>query len=244
MAGGLGVLQLRHEGVDGGVGAGITPASVALIDERAEISQDGVGMPLRPLILQLLLALAHGLVDRGGGLVADLLHLVEESHVASFAVDPGGAYPSPPDSFPEPTVGHRRRHGYRRGIEPTNEPPEYLSPAWFVAADDLLRGDDGLRDRSRGVHLVLQQTVTDDDGSTTWHVVFADGEVSLQTGPAERADVAFTCDRATAEAVRNGHEDAATAFLSGRLRMEGTVTALLGHSSLFGELDDVLAPLR
>lgn len=125
-----------------------------------------------------------------------------------------------------------------------NDPPEYLSPAWFAAADRLLRGDAGLRDRSRGVHLVLQQTVTEGDGSTTWHVVFADGEVSMHAGPAERAEVAFTCDRATAEAVRNGDEDAATAFLSGRLRMEGTVTALLEHASLFSELDDVLAPLR
>jgi len=94
------------------------------------------------------------------------------------------------------------------------------------------------------VHLVLQQTVTDGDGSTTWHVVFADGEVRLHAGPAAQADVAFICDRATAEAVRDGHENAANAFLSGRLRMEGTVTALLEHTTLIGELDDVLAPLR
>lgn len=125
-----------------------------------------------------------------------------------------------------------------------NDPPEYLSPTWFAAADRLLRGDAELRDRSRGVHLVLQQTVTDDDGSTTWHVEFADGEVSLRTGPAERADVAFTCDRTTAEAVHTGEEDAAAAFLSGRLRMDGAVMALLEHASLFSDLDDVLAPLR
>jgi len=125
-----------------------------------------------------------------------------------------------------------------------NDAPDYLSPAWFAAADELLRNDAGLRERTRGVHLVLQQTVTDDDGSTTWHVVLSDGAVSLHMGPAEQAEVAFTCDRATAEAVRNGSEDAATAFLSGRLRMEGTVAALLEHASLFSDLDDVLAPLR
>jgi len=86
--------------------------------------------------------------------------------------------------------------------------------------------------------------VTDEDASTTWHFVIADGEVSLHTGPASPADVAFTCDRATAEAVRDGRENAAVAFLSGRLRMEGEVMALLENASLFAGLDDVLAPLR
>lgn len=125
-----------------------------------------------------------------------------------------------------------------------DDAPDYLSPTWFAAADRLLRDDAGLRNRSRGVHLVLQQTVTDETGSTTWHVVFADGEVSMHLGAAERAEVAFTCDRVTADAVRNGEEDAATAFLSGRLRMEGAVAALLEHATLFSDLDDVLGPLR
>lgn len=123
--------------------------------------------------------------------------------------------------------------------------PEYLSPEWFDAADELLRADAGLRERSRGVRVVLQQTVIgDDDRSTTWHVVLDDGQVSLHAGPSERPDVAFTCDRETAESVRRGERSAPNAFISGRLRMEGSAAALLEYASVFSDLDDVLAPLR
>ena len=123
--------------------------------------------------------------------------------------------------------------------------PEYLSPEWFAAADALLRADAGLRERSRGVHLVLQQSVLDDGEVLVWHLTFDDGSVSLTPGPAETApDVAFECDRATADAVRDGTESAQSAFIQGRLRIEGSAGALLHHTGLFDELDDVLRPLR
>ena len=122
--------------------------------------------------------------------------------------------------------------------------PDYLSAEWFTAAAALVRDDPTLRERSQGVRLVLQQTVEDEAGATTWHLVLDDGTVSLRTGPAEAPDIAFRCDRATAEAVRAGEESAQTAFIQGRLRIEGPVNALLEHARVFADLDDVLAPLR
>ena len=122
--------------------------------------------------------------------------------------------------------------------------PAYLSPEWFDAADRLVREDPTLRERSRGVHVTVQQTVTDGDASTTWHLVLDDGAVSLRVGAADAPDVWFTCDRATADAVREGRESAPTAFISGRLRLGGSTTALLEHASVFTALDDVLGPLR
>lgn len=122
--------------------------------------------------------------------------------------------------------------------------PAPLSPEWFEAADRLVRADPTLRERSVGVHLVLQQTVVDGDDRTSWHVVLDDGEVSLRSGAAESPDIAFTCDRETADAVREGTISAPTAFISGRLRIAGSAAALLEHASLFADLDDVLGPLR
>lgn len=122
--------------------------------------------------------------------------------------------------------------------------PDYLSDEWFTAADDLLRADADLRERSRGVRLVLQQTVTDGSHEITWHIVLDDGSVSLQVGVHPSPDVAFRCDRATADAVRAGTESAQGAFIQGRLRIDGTAGALLEHAELFAGLDDVLAPLR
>lgn len=122
--------------------------------------------------------------------------------------------------------------------------PDYLSPAWFDAAATLVGEDATLRERSRGIHVTLQQTVTDGDDAVAWHVVLDDGAVTLRVGAVESPDIAFSCDRATAEAVREGRESASTAFISGRLRIDGSADALLEHASVFADLDDVLAPLR
>lgn len=122
--------------------------------------------------------------------------------------------------------------------------PAPLTPDWFAAADELLRADAGLRDRSRGVLLVLQQTVVDDADEIIWHIVLDDGSVSLRMGAHPVPDVAFRCDRATADAVRAGTESAQSAFIQGRLRIAGSAAALLEHADLFTDLDDVLAPLR
>jgi putative sterol carrier protein len=122
--------------------------------------------------------------------------------------------------------------------------PEYLSPAWFDAADAAVRADAGLADAGRGIHLVLQQTVDDPDPGTTWHIRIDDGAVSLVVGAADDATVTFHCDRATALDVHQGRTSAQAAFMAGNLRVGGDVGALLAHQELLAGLTDVLAPLR
>ncbi len=122
--------------------------------------------------------------------------------------------------------------------------PEYLSPAWFDAADAALRADAGLAAAGRGIHLVLQQTVDDPAPGTTWHIRIDDGAVSLVVGAAADATVTFHCDRSTALDVHQGRTSAQAAFMAGNLRVGGDVGALLAHQELLAGLTDVLAPLR
>ena len=122
--------------------------------------------------------------------------------------------------------------------------PEYLSPAWFEAADAALRADAGLAAAGRGIHLVLQQTVDDPAPGTTWHIRVDDGAVSLLVGAADDATVTFHCDRSTALDVHRGRTSAQAAFMAGHLRVGGDVGALLAHQELLAGLTDVLAPLR
>jgi hypothetical protein len=121
---------------------------------------------------------------------------------------------------------------------------DYLSPAWFEAADDALVADPRLTEASRGVHLVLQQTVTDPAPGLTWQIRIDDGTVRLLAAATEDATVTFRCDRATAEAVHEGRTSAQAAFMAGQLRVGGDVGALLIHQELLGGLNDVLAHLR
>jgi predicted lipid carrier protein YhbT len=121
---------------------------------------------------------------------------------------------------------------------------DYLSPAWFEAADGALSTDASLAEASRGVRLVLQQTVADPPPGVTWHIRIDDGSLRLVPAPADDATVTFRCDRATAESVHDGRTSAQAAFMAGRLRVGGDVGALLAHQELLAGLNDVLAHLR
>jgi hypothetical protein len=122
--------------------------------------------------------------------------------------------------------------------------PEYLSPAWFDAADRALRADPGLAEASHRTTLVLQQTVDDPPTSTTWHIRIAEGSVGLSPGQADDATVTFRCDRATAVEIHQGRTSAQAAFMAGALQVGGDIGALLAHQDLLTGLGDVLAPLR
>jgi hypothetical protein len=120
----------------------------------------------------------------------------------------------------------------------------FPSEAWFDEAAARLAGDDELARLSRGVHLLVQQTVTDPGGDTVWHIRIADGEVALCRGPAAQPTVTFTCDAATAEAIRLSTTSTQSVFMAGRLRVGGDVGALLRHQELLGSLAGVVGPLR
>jgi hypothetical protein len=124
----------------------------------------------------------------------------------------------------------------------------FPSDSWFEDADAVLAADDELARLSVGVHLVVQQTVTPDEGSpegaVVWHLQIDDGVVRLRRGAAEDPSVTFTCDRQTAEGIHHGSTSAQSVFMAGRLRVGGDVGALLRHQALLGSLTDVLGPLR
>ena len=120
----------------------------------------------------------------------------------------------------------------------------YLSDEWFEAAASAIASSSELRSASSGVHLTLQQSVIDGDDTLVWHVHVADGEVGLHRGATPSPTVTFSCDRATAEAIRNGEHSAQSAFMGGHLRLGGDVRLLLDNSELLSSLHDALAPLR
>ena len=120
----------------------------------------------------------------------------------------------------------------------------YLSDEWFEAAAAAIASSAELRLASDGVQLTLQQSVIDGDDTLVWHVHFTNGEVGMHRGATPSPTVTFSCDRATAEDIRNGEHSAQTAFMAGRLRLGGDVRMLLDNSALLSSLNDALAPLR
>lgn len=94
--------------------------------------------------------------------------------------------------------------------------------------------------------LVLQQVVPDgpDGHEVAYVVAAADGRLSVQRGRAEDADVTFTQDRATAEAIHRGELSAQAAFMEGRLRLGGDLRAVIDRAGILAAIDDVFASTR
>ena len=106
-------------------------------------------------------------------------------------------------------------------------------------AAKALEGDDRLAD----VSLVIEQRITDDAGTVAhYHLRLGDGAVAVIDGPADDPDVVITQDRGTADSIRAGDAHAHRAFLTGRLRIDGDVDALIEHGELLSGLAGGPAP--
>jgi putative sterol carrier protein len=130
--------------------------------------------------------------------------------------------------------------------------PEFLSDEWVDALDAAVSSDAELARRANGATLVVQYVVEGDvvEGGVvegparSYHLVIADDAVRARSGPAPDPTVVFTTDRATAAAIATGRERAQVAFMAGRLRLGGDVTALLAHRDLLAGLDAVTEAVR
>ena len=118
---------------------------------------------------------------------------------------------------------------------------ELLSDEWIAdlaAAAATATVDPELR-------LVVQQIVTDADGSAVAYAVrLGDGGASVVAGRVEDADVTFTQDRETALAIADGRLSAQAAFMAGRLRVGGDLPTVLDRARDLAALDDIFAPAR
>jgi putative sterol carrier protein len=121
----------------------------------------------------------------------------------------------------------------------------FLSAEWVAALDDAARRSEALRSATAGIHLVVQQVVTDGpDGERVYHLVLRDGDVRVVDGPADAPTVTFTQPWSVARAVARGEASAQGAFMGGELRVGGDVAALIAHQSAVAGLDDVFAAVR
>jgi hypothetical protein len=118
----------------------------------------------------------------------------------------------------------------------------FLTDEWLDELDGVARGakvDPGLR-------LRVQQVVPDGpEGREVTYVVEVDGGcVRVHRGRSADADVTFTQDLATAQAIHRGELSAQAAFMEGRLRLGGDLRAVIDRAAALAAIDDVFAGAR
>ncbi|MDW3220842.1 MAG: SCP2 sterol-binding domain-containing protein [Acidimicrobiales bacterium] len=78
------------------------------------------------------------------------------------------------------------------------------------------------------------------DDEAVWHVVIADGEVTVAAGPDPDADVSVATSREVAARLAAGDGSAQRAFLDGDLRVGGDIAALLANREALAQLGALL----
>ena len=107
----------------------------------------------------------------------------------------------------------------------------FLSDEWMDAAKTLREEYSG--GAGAGGHAVkMNQIITDvpfGDGTINAHMDTSDGELKMDTGHLETADVTVTLDYATAKAIFvDGNPQAGMqAFMAGKIKVQGDMTKLM-----------------
>jgi hypothetical protein len=111
----------------------------------------------------------------------------------------------------------------------------FLSPEW------LARMAEAMSTASvRGALSIHQRVTGGPEGDIEYTLRLAGGTVAFEPGPGP-ADVELVSDYDTAAAISQGRLSPAAAFAAGRLRVGGSVTALVADHEVFAELGTLLA---
>jgi hypothetical protein len=120
--------------------------------------------------------------------------------------------------------------------------PRYLSDEWFDAVTTALAGAPPAGTERP---LVLQQIVTGGpDGDVSYALVVDAEGVRLLRGSAERSDATITQDYTTASALQRGQLTLQQAFMAGRVKVRGNMTALMAGQTALSDLDPLPASVR
>jgi putative sterol carrier protein len=86
---------------------------------------------------------------------------------------------------------------------------------------------------AEGLEVTYQLSLTG-DGGDVWHLTVADRQCHLAPGPAKSPDVAISISAEDWADLMGGRLDPFSAFVSGRLRIDGDMALATRLQSLFG----------
>ncbi len=113
---------------------------------------------------------------------------------------------------------------------------DFATEDWIRETADRLAGVEA----DPKLSLVLEQRITDTDAS--WHVILADGAVTVIGGPHKAPTLRLSSTHAVALAIHQSELSAQRAFLDGNLRIGGEIKALTDHRTALSTIAALLGP--
>ena len=105
---------------------------------------------------------------------------------------------------------------------------QFLTQEWFDAANAALAADDAFQAAAAGTELALQFHVTEAPEGEADYTLILDGEGgAMSPGVHEDADATITNNYETAVAVSKGDLNVQTAFITGKVKVDGNMAKIM-----------------
>ena len=117
---------------------------------------------------------------------------------------------------------------------------QFLSDEWTKELKERLNASDEFKKGVGSTTATIQQVITGPDGERRYWIRVGEGSVDMGSGDVEAPDATITQDYETAAALARSELNPVTAFMTGKLRIAGSLMLLMQLQGAISELPRVM----
>ncbi len=116
-------------------------------------------------------------------------------------------------------------------------PVQFLSDEWVAELRQRLNASESFRKAAGSASATLQQVITGGpDGERRYWIKIADGQIDMGPGDVEKPDATITQDYETAAGMARAEISPVSAFMTGKLKVNGSMMLLMQLQGAIAEL--------
>ena len=120
---------------------------------------------------------------------------------------------------------------------------KFLSPEWAEQVKAALNADDAFRAAAGNASAGLQQVITGPDGETRYWITIGGGQIDMGLGDLGKPDATISQSYDTAVALARSELSPVTAFMTGKIKVNGNMGLLLGLQGALSRLPAAMGTL-
>ncbi len=113
---------------------------------------------------------------------------------------------------------------------------KFLSQDWAGAVKAALNADEAFHAAAGTATAKLQQVITSADGETRYWITIGGGQIDMGIGDLDGADATISQSYDTAVALARSELSPVTAFMTGKIKIDGNMGLLLGLQGALSRL--------
>jgi putative sterol carrier protein len=119
-------------------------------------------------------------------------------------------------------------------------PVQFLSDEWTAELKRRLNESEGFRKAAGDATATIQNVIATPEGQRRYWLRISDGEVDMAAGDAEKPDATIEQDYGTAAALARSELNPVSAFMTGKIRINGSMMLLMQLQGALTELAKVM----